>query len=385
MKKIAIIGGGFGGIYTTKYLEKYASKYNLEITLFDEKNYFLFTPLLHEVATGALDEDLITEPFLTTIPKNTKFVYGRVEKIDLDYKKIFANNIEFDFDYIVVSTGSRTNTFGIESVSKNTLKLKTINDALSVKNKLSKIIHTNKEASIVVVGGGATGVELICEIKEYLSEFSTLSHSYYLIEASNSLISTFSKGSQNYVSSYLSSCGIVSMTNSRVSNVFEQKVILENGQSIDADLVIWTAGVAPLYPEINNLVVFDNKRIEINEFLQIQNYNYAFACGDVANGHPCLAQVAEKQAKILSKNLIKIIINKPLLKYKKQSYPLLLSLGHNNALFQIFNLHFNGKLIWFLWRTVYLFKIPTLKKQIEIAINWTWELFSKRDVSIFND
>ena len=379
MKKLLIIGGGFGGTYTAKSLE---NSENLEITVVDTKNYFLFTPLLHEVATGGLDESLIIEPFERIFNKEVNFIKDKIMKIDFSQKKAFALNNTFDYDYLVISTGAVPNKF--ES-SRNVYSLKTIKDAQNIKNSLSKLILHKGKISISIVGAGATGIELIAEIYEFLKNHAKCQFELNLIQNSNKIMPRYSEKIQDYVSAYLQSCNINILKNKKIEKVEEKYLILNDGSRISSDLTVFTHGVKASIPFLENFSEYDDGgRIVASDNLNLQSHPEVFVCGDIVSGHEFLAQVAEMQAKTVSRNILNSMNGKDLVAYTYKPVAHLISLGQSSAMLEVKNMFFAGKLIWFIWRTVYLFKIPTLKKRIEISLNWTFNLFSVRDTTIID-
>src|SRR3989338_10323691 len=172
MIKILVIGSGFGGIYSVKsLLKKFKNKEDIDITLISKQNYFLFTPLLHEVATGTIATKNVIEPIREIIKSsNFHFIEAEVNKIDFNKKLVFYDNKRIDYDYLIIAIGAKANYYGIKEAEKYTTNLKTINDAINIKNRIINALEKASKTqhkdwlNFIVVGGGPTGVELIAEM-----------------------------------------------------------------------------------------------------------------------------------------------------------------------------------------------------------------------------
>lgn len=404
MKRILILGGGFGGVYTLKYLHKFFHKNkDIKLTLVNKKNYFLFTPLLHEVATGGTFLENIIEPIREIVRCcDYNFVHGEVKKIDLDNKKVLVDNFEVDYDFLVIALGSKTNFYNIPGAEENSFTLKSLDDAVKLRNHF---IHNFELASrnpseellnFVIVGGGATGVELAGEMSEYF--YYTFSKLYpkeiidkvqiFLIEKGQELIPQFPPRLRKIAFDVLIKKKINVLLNKGVVEVGKGFVKLDDGTEIKTDTVIWTAGVKPNLPEIlGNIEKDKGGRLVLNEYLQVKNYENVFAVGDnccfIQNEKPLpqLAQVAVRQAKICAENIFNLINNKPLKKFVYKHQGDLVSLGRFFAMGEIKGFSFSGKLALFLWRGVYLSKMISFPDQIRTLVDWLLDLFYPRDIS----
>ncbi len=397
-KQLVIIGGGFGGLNTALRLEKCVCSDILEVTLVSKENYFLFTPMIHEVATGGLDKNNVVDSIRELLTEKTKFLMMEVTEIDLTNKVVHTNSHNINFDYLVIATGAVTNYCGVPGAKEHTLPLKNINDALRIK---SKIIESFEKAAntddgklrkqlltFAVVGGGPTGLELTAELVELIMEnagnnFPSLLYDDVKIDliCGPSVIQYFHEKSQETTMDYLKGLG-VSMEMENVVEVGENFIKLSNGKTIESRNIFWAAGVKPNIPTITPNVVLDKTgRIVVNEYFQIPSNTDIYALGDVAAGWPMLAYTADEQASHFVSNLIKLVNNKPLEPFNFKPAVKLMSLGQKNAIGEFFGLKLSGRLLWFVWRTVYLVRIPSFKKKVKIAINWTFNLFTNRDIS----
>jgi len=401
--KIVILGGGFGGIYTLKYLHKFFhNRKEIKLVLVNKKNYFLFTPLLHEFATGNISLDNLVEPIREVIKcSNYEFIQGEVKKIDLERKKIYFDKKDIDYDYLVIALGSKTAFYNIPGAEENSFTLKSLDDALRLRNHF---IHMFELASkddnegiltFVIVGGGATRVELAGEMSDYI--YKTFSKFYseeiiskvkiILIEKGNELIPQFSPKLRKIAFEVLEKKNIEIILGKGVKEVGKNFVKLDDGDIIKTKTVIWVAGVEPNLPEIIGEVEKDIKgRLIVNEYLQFKNYNNVFAIGDVCcfiqneKPLPQLAQVAVREAKAVAKNIFNLIQNKPLEKFVYNHQGDLISLGEFFAIGEIKGFTFYGFFAWILWRGVYLSKMISYKHKIKTFIDWLLDFFYPRDI-----
>lgn len=406
--KILILGAGFGGIYTLKGLHKYMhGRAGVEFELVGEKNYFLFTPLLHEVATGGLTPASIVEPIHQVLGCCLRnFYLGRAEKINLKNKTVeIAGNL-VAYDQLVIATGAETNFFSVPGADKYAHTLKSIACAVNIKNKIlttmERASHVSDSAirqkmlRFVVVGGGPTGVELAAEIRELACD--TFSKYYpgelvkdvsvMLVHRDKELVPQLSKKMQKKSLAVLRRKGIEIRLESPVKEVGKDFIVLGENERVPTGLVVWTAGVKPALPAFDEEVPrARDGRLLVNKFLQLEGHPEIFVVGDAGafeqDGQmlPALAQVAEKEARAVAKNIAQIAANRPLRKFKYRHSGTLLSLGQWMAAAEIKGFFFSGRLAWWIWRTVYLFKFISLRKKIRVAVEWTINLFSPRDIS----
>ncbi len=395
--KIVIVGGGFGGIYTARNLLKLFGN-KAEITIINKTNYFLFTPLLHEVATGALTPQSVVES-LREVFRGTPVVTieDTVIEIDKNSKIVKTAHSNYSYDYLVVSAGAETNYFGIPGAQENSFTLKHLNDAITLRNH---IIETFEKASdsncadnltFAIVGAGATGVELAAELVEYVKE--TL-HSYYdnskikkedikisLITNTAQVINVFPERMRVLAELSLKDRGINLITNATVSKVENGQITFADSTTLKAHTIIWVAGVKPSLSSIKGIDIGQKGRMDINEYLQNTNDPTIFGLGDASGTLPMLAQIAVQQAKTLAYNIYAHKGGHRLHKFETNIKGLLISLGQWNALGNFHGITLSGPIMWFIWRTVYLFNFNSWKRRLEIAIEWTVNLFYPRDIT----
>ncbi|MDO8430588.1 MAG: NAD(P)/FAD-dependent oxidoreductase [Candidatus Taylorbacteria bacterium] len=385
---IVIVGGGFGGVYTAKNLYKLFNKNEVDITIINKSNYFLFTPLLHEVSTGGLTPDSIIESMREVFRGScVNIVEDFVIDIDKGKRMVKTATTSFLYDYLVISTGSETNYFNTEGAKEHTFTLKSLEDAMALRNHIlqtcEKAVQTKNKDLLVtaVVGAGPTGVELSAEILEYMqhtlcayyrnSGFVEKDVKIKLMTMTPDLISQFPQKMRDITMIELNKKGVDTMTNTIVLKVEPNLLTFKDGSTLKAHTIIWVAGVTAGV----------NGRIEINQNLQTVANPEIFALGDAAGKFPMLAQVAVQQAKTVARNIYALAHNKELSVFEYKQKGLLLSIGQWYAVGHLGGMTFKGRIMWLIWRVAYLSNFLSWRKRFEIAFEWTENLFSPRDIS----
>lgn len=385
--KVVIVGGGFGGVYTAKNLCKYFDKDKIEITLINRSNYFLFTPLLHEVATGGLTADSIREPIREVFrgyPVN--IVEDTVLEMDKVNKIVKTINTSYTYDFLVISTGAETNYFGTPGAKEHTFALKNLSDASSLRSHIIQtceqaVLTKNKDLLVTtIIGAGPTGVELAAELQEYMQHtiFAYYNAAHFkkedikviLVTATPDIISQFPPQMRIVATKELIKKGIEIKTNAIVVKVEPGQISFKDGTTMKSHTIVWVAGVT----------AGAGGRLEINSSLQTTSNPEVFALGDTAGKHPMLAQVAVQQAKVVAYNIHALIEKKQLKDFIFKQKGLLISIGQWYAIGNFFGLTFKGMIMWWIWRTVYLFNFISWRKRFEIAFEWAINLFSPRDI-----
>ncbi len=421
MKKIVIIGGGFGGIRVALDLEKHFSarggstfggknNKNIQITLVDKRDYHLFTPNLFEVATA--DEELttikqvkksITLPFAEILQdKKIEFVQGQCLNIDSVQKKVNLQGRSLDYDFLILASGSESDYYDIPGAKEFGLPLKTLPDALRVRNKIEFVFQakaldfTKKNLHFVIAGGGYTGVEVAGELKGML-DFMAWKYQYprqkveiVIVEAGNKLVEGFDDRLSSDAYERLQELGVHVRIAGRVSRVDQNFIELMSGEKLAYDVLVWTAGVKGTAPGCSKSLMFERKsRIRVNEFLQVNGQENTIALGDAAcvigsDGKPvfCSVQDALDQGKYVAWALPYIMQNKkPSRAYKNKPHGFILNIGGKWSILDYNNFYFTG---YFAYVASILAHFRYFASIIGIvkAVKLTWfdtELYSRND------
>ncbi len=414
--RIVILGAGFGGVYAYRLLhELYHHDPKVELVVVNERNYFLFAPLLHEVATGGQTQVNIVEPLRKVLCCLKDLYLGRAEKIDSEKRVVKTTAGDVSYDYLVVALGATTNFFGVKGAEQHSLTLKNMEDAEAIKNRaiqaverashLPECAERHELLHFVVVGGGPTGVELSAELADlFYGTFAGLYQSLNirkqfkitLVHKGEELVPQFAPKVRKRALATLKRLGISVLLNTAVSEVREDGITLENGNVIACGTAIWTAGIRPQDIAVSDArIKNDRGRFMVNGYLQSAADERIFALGDIAeiidaktNGSakggqavPQTAQAAVSEAEVVALNIARAMAGKKLKPFHYKKKGDLVSLGRWRAAGTIAGVSFSGRFAWWLWRTVYLFKLLSWQKKIKVATDWTLHLSSERDVS----
>jgi NADH dehydrogenase len=408
------LGGGFAGISVLRQLEKVFKNKNVKITLVNEDNFFLFTPMLPELASGIIHPSDISIP-LRMFCKNSKFIQAKVSSIDLQ-KKLVAITRTFDgkmkvleYDYLVVALGSRTNFFGNKRIEKNSFTVKTIQDAIAIKTHLIHMLEIadseenqaiqEKLLTVVVVGAGFAGVETIGELNDFVRDSA---RSYYknislnninmiLISANGIILPELGEELGQKAYQALQKAGIRIIPNTKAVDAGDDFVFLGNGEIIPCATLIWTAGVTT-DPVITNLECeHKSGKIVVNDYLQLPDNPNVFALGDCAaisdkktgGFYPPTAQHALRESKIVAHNLkCAVLGNGSKKQFNYESKGMMAAIGGRDGIAKISGHKITGTPAWFVWKTYYLTMLPTFEKKLKVAMDWTVNLFFKRDITL---
>ena len=404
--EIVIIGGGFAGINLAKEL---VNQKGIEVILVDKNNYNFFPPLIYQVATAFLEPSSISYPFRKFFAgkKNLQFRLGELQKVVPAENKIILNNGELHYDQLVFATGAETSYFGMENVKKNAIPMKTLNDAIEMRNTLLKnlekaaickdIRERRKLLTIVVVGGGPTGVEvsgMFAEmrksilLKEY-PELETSASNIYLVDGGDALLSPMSKASQTDTLKAVTQLGVVVKLNTRVVDYKDDTVFFADGKTIQTKNLIWAAGVsAREFEGISAESYGRGKRMATDGFNKVNTTENIYAIGDTCiqlndtvfpGGHPQVAQVAIQQGINLAENFKRMVQNKPLKPFKYNDKGSMAIIGKNKAVVDLPKpkMHFKGFLAWMIWLFVHLMSLITYRNRLNTFYHWMIAYFSK--------
>ena len=424
-KKIVILGGGFAGVECTRQLEsKFGNDPEVELVMVSEDNFLLFTPMLPQVASGMIETRHIVLP-IRTICKKTKFYEGRIKNIDPFGKLVNLwgtgdkRSISIHYDFLVVALGSETNFFGMADVEKNSFTMKTLNDAVMLRNRIIDMLEQAENETnpilrksflnFVVAGGGFAGIETAGELMDLILDARKHYHSIHkddlkvvVIEALPMILPGFNEKLAEFAKQKLIERGIDIKLQTAITsfdgNEVTTKSIDQNPKdpldeskvdSIRTKTLIWTAGVTPVSTIQRSMLKTDRGKVIVNDYLEVQDFPGVFAIGDCAlflnpetkRPFPPTAQIAEAQAKTAAKNLIALIKNSKKEKFEYHSKGQMAIIGKRSGIATFLGMNISGFWAWLIWRSVYLSKIPTLDKQIRVLLDWVIDLFFDRDIS----
>ena len=402
--KVVIVGGGFAGLKLARELN---NKRPFEVTLLDKFNYHQFQPLFYQVATAGLDASNISFPLRKAF-HNTKNVHiriGELQQVNAAANKIVTDLGEMEYDVLVLATGADTNFFGNKNLIENAFPMKSTVEALQLRHGLIQNFEDALKATtpqqmerlltIVVVGGGPTGVELsgaIAELKRYVlpKDYPELDFSrmkIYLLEGAGKTLGTMSEKSSAQSQKYLERLGVTVMLNTIVKDYDGLQVTLQDGKTLNSAMVIWAAGIrGNVPPGIDPSLVVRGNRIKVDRFNKIQGFQNMYALGDLAymetekypNGHPQVASVAIQQAGLLAKNLRKQVQNGQQKQFEYFDKGSMATVGRNLAVVDIPRprLHFGGFFAWLIWMFLHLVLILGVKNRLFVFLNWIYNYFT---------
>ncbi|HJO31794.1 MAG TPA: NAD(P)/FAD-dependent oxidoreductase, partial [Nitrosopumilus sp.] len=402
-KKIIILGGGFAGVECARQLEsEFGNDPKIELVMVSEDNFLLFTPMLPQVASGMIETRHIVLP-IRTICQKTKFYEGRVKNID-PYGKLVTlwgtsdkRSISIHYDFLVVALGSETNFFGMANVEKNAYTMKTLNDAVMLRNRVIDMLEQAENETdpilrksflnFVVVGGGFAGIETAGELMDLLLDarkhYPTIHKDdlkVIVLEALPIILPGFNEKLAEFAKEKMVDRGIEIRLQTAVTsfdgNEVTTKALEQNPKnSTDESIVdairtktlIWTAGVTPVNTIKRSMLKTDRGKVIINEYLEAEGFPNVFAIGDCAlflnsetkRPFPPTAQIAEAQAKTAAKNLKAVIKNSEKEKFEFHSKGQMAIIGKRSGIATFLGMNISGFWAWLIWRNVYLSKIPT--------------------------
>ena len=416
-KRIVILGGGFGGVYAAMQLEKLLARENaVEVCLVSRDNFFLFTPMLHEIAASDLEITNIVNP-LRKLLRQIEVIVGDVRQIDLPAKRVLISCDPHDYpqqigyDHLVLALGSVTNFHNLPGSAEFALPMKSVSDAIRLRAQvLRHMEEANSQCNLsdqeslltfVVAGGGFAGVETVAALNDFVREALPFYPSVreemlrvILVHSGPVILPELGEALGRYTQKVLTGRGVDIRLNTRVKGVTEENVSLVDGSSIPTRNLVWTAGTAPS-PLIFSLPCMKaGGRLLVDQFLRVPDWPNVWAVGDCAfvpdmrnpgKSHPPTAQHAMREGKIVAQNIVAALADRPLKSFSFRTIGLLASIGRRMGVARIFGFNFSGFFAWWMWRTIYLSKLPGLDKKIRVAFDWTLDLLFPKDVCAVYD
>lgn len=424
-KRVVIVGGGFAGLYTAGGLDAILGHHeDLEITVLDQNNFFLFPPLLPSVAAGAIETRQVTYPFrrifeatnvrfkketVERIDTTTKTIHSRVDvDEDIVTKKLRVRFAETKYDYLVLATGSATQTFGTAGVEENAFFMREIGDAVGVRNHVIDCFeHAARETDpqlidemtrFVVVGAGPTGVELASEIRELVDEvllkhYPEIPHGepeVVLLQSGDRILPGWGDSLANAATKQLSRIRVDVRLGARVVAVGPDWVDLKDGTRIATRTCVWCAGVKPSpLLAATDLPLHKSGRVEIEMDCRVKGKEDVFVLGDAAHlvnpktgqPFPPLGQVAFQQGAQTAENLVRLLRGQRTKPFRYFDYGQLVSVGAHFAAVDLMGIRMNGFIAWVIWRTLYLMKLVGFGNKVRVLLDWTLDLLIERSIS----
>ena len=404
VKKVVVIGGGFGGLNFLRYA---SSNKQIEFVLIDKQNHHLFQPLLYQVATAVLSPANIAFPIRRMFKKskNVKVILGEVTLVDRENKNVLLDSgTSINYDQLVVATGSLHSYFGNDEWSNYSKGLKGINDALVIRENLLKAFEkaeneTDQEIkqeflNFVVIGGGPTGVEMAGSIAEIayktlnkeFNNFNSEDPNVYLIEANDKLLPMFSKKLSDKAEQYLNDFGVKVLKNEKVTNVNHSNVETDK-RTIKSRNIIWAAGnTASSLIEKLNTITDDSGRAIVDPDCSLKDDPDVFVIGDASNHKdtrntplPGIAPVAMQQGKYVGKIIKNKILKMDRKPFKFSDKGMMATVGKYKAIGKIGNIEVSGFIAWVFWSVIHIVYLIGYRSKLLVIIEWIFSyLFNKK-------
>lgn len=395
---IVIIGAGFAGLWAVRTL----SGKNVQVTLIDKNNYHTFLPLLYQVGAAEIEPEGIAYPIRSLIRKysNIKYLRSEVSDLDLDSKTLIANGRKISFDYCIIATGCTTNFFGIPGAESVCFKLKTLDDAVIIRNHIltcferaafcTGIERQNSLLTFTIVGGGPTGVEFAGALAELLygpmrkdyPEYDINKARIVLIESSSRLLGMLPDALSSYTLKKLQSLGVEVMLETSVENITPMGVKIKEGATVESETILWCAGVKGSVEASGwRIPLAKDGRITISEDLRIKDYENVYAAGDAAwfefNGKPLpqTAPVAIQQGMMAAENILRQIKGSQTLPFSFVDKGSMVTIGRNSAVASFAGMKFKGFFAWIIWLVIHLTNLIGFRNKIIVLINWSIDYF----------
>jgi NADH dehydrogenase len=412
--RVLILGGGFGGMYAALEFERALARgADVDVTLVNRDNFFLFTPMLHEVAASDLDITNIVSP-IRKLLRRVSFFHGDIEAIDLVNKRVGVSHgheehcHSLPYDHLVLALGSTTNFYNLSGLADRALTMKSLDDAIFLRNRLIANLEeadfecaTHLRAPLlnfVVAGGGFAGVETIAAMNDFLREavrfFPHLREDMLriiLVNAGTIILPELGEKLGTYAQRKLTEQKVEIHSNCKVTAVTDRDVMLSDGTTVTTNTLVWTAGICP-----NSLLdtlpcTKVQGRMLVNEYLEVPEWPGVWALGDCAfvpdlksgKSHPATAQHALREGKLAAQNILATVRGARKKPFLFSTLGRLAPIGKRTGVANILGVNFSGFIAWWLWRTIYLMKLPRFEKKVLVALDWTLDLLFSKDLVQF--
>ena len=413
---IAIIGGGFAGVYAAKRAAKLLGHLELRIGLIAAENHMVFQPMLAEVVGGSIAPRHVVNPIRLLCKKGVEVLKGRVCSVDLTKKVMtldggaFTPNVTITFDHLMLAPGADVDLSRFPGMTEHAYLMRNAGDAMKLR---ATIVSRMEEANLirdaserrellnfVVVGGGYSGVETAGQMQDlirgvccYYDNVNPEDASVTLVHSGERLLPVLDASLGDYTKRCLEKMGVKVMLNQRVRAVTARSVLFNDGSKLASTLVVCTVGNAPsaLIKALgeSGQLALEKGKVAVEATGQVKGHEKLWAAGDCsvfpkADGGFCpdTAQFAMREGELIGENIAATVFGQPLQPFKFTGLGELASIGHHMAVANIMGINFSGIIAWFMWRTIYLMKLPGLDRKLRVMVEWTFELFFPRDISL---
>ncbi|MDE1844537.1 MAG: NAD(P)/FAD-dependent oxidoreductase [Thaumarchaeota archaeon] len=412
--RILILGGGFAGSNVLRELQTHFKRNDVEITLVSQDNFFLFTPMLPEVSSGMLHASDITTP-IRSFCRTANFCHAKILSIDMENKHVSVIRIfdqketVLEYDYLVLALGSKDNFFGNANIEEFAFTIKTLEDAIAIRNHIISVLECADQERdqilqeqllrFVVVGGGFAGIEIATEIhhflkdatKNYYKNIDSMKIRTIIVSAREGILPEVGEELGKFALDYIRKSGIEVITNTKAVDAGEDHILLSDNTIIPCATLIWAGGVT-VDPLISTLKCEHGQsgRLVVDQYMRLKDHPSIFALGDCAHlvdnknniVYPTTAQIAIRQAKLVSENLVaeitgKINLMKPFLYHNKG---VMATIGKRTGVALLNGKKIRGFSAWILWRSFYWAHLPTREKKIKVGFDWLLSLIFRADI-----
>ena len=412
---IVVLGGGFGGVSAAQHLEHVFDRdRTVAITLVSQSNYLLFTPMLAEVAASGLEAQHISAPVRAALTR-TDFRRAEVAAIDVAAQTVrlqampSAQVDTLHYDHLILALGSIPNFYGLPGLEAHSFSLKTLEDATRLRNHVITLLEQAdvesdpaeraRQLTFVVAGGGFAGTEMVAElfdlvhsVRRFYRRIQRSGPRFVLVHSGARILPELSPALAAYAQRRLEARGIEFLLNTRVAGATPDAVMLMGGGEIPTRTIVWTAGNQP-HPLLRTLPCERNRAgaVVAETALQVNGLANVWAVGDCAQipdvtsaGKYCppTAQHALRQGAVVAENVAAALRGRPIRPFRFRTIAVLVALGHRTAVAEVRGWKFSGFLAWFMWRMVYLSKLPGFEKKVRVALDWMLDMFFPRDIAL---
>src|SRR5215469_6974994 len=411
--RVVVVGGGFAAVKFAKTLRSKLRASECDILLFSRENHMVFHPLLADVAGASINADAAAAPLRQMLP-GIECRTERVQRIDLH-----SSEIEFDdgtgalsrlhYDHVVIACGAESNLGIIPGMTDHAFGFKVMRDAIDLRQHIVQQMEHAEAAtdperrrwhlSVIIVGAGFSGVELGGEINELVRSSTRFYRNFRkedvvvsLVHSQDQILPEVAPKLREFARKKMEKAGVTILLNTRAVAATHEGVQLDNGQMLRGGTIACTIGTAPSHISQALDVPKERGRIRTTPDMRIEGQTNAWAIGDCAyivnafdsKPSPTTAQFAERQGRQAALNLVRVLKGEPTQPFRFKALGQLCSIGGYQAVAEMFGMRVSGFLAWFLWRGVYLFKLPTWSRRIKVALDWFWDLLFPRDLSFLN-